>query len=143
MARNPRRQTFGDLVKEPTWSDTNPSRTGRNAPRLGAFNAAGEFFDLTGLVLDLVHEEVSPADAQRLVNGGASVVAEGCGCGGTYGGCSPEWVTDAEQLKQLRRGPAPLFTGHHGTLAWIDVWANAAGEVVFVHGDVSWGEALG
>ncbi len=123
--KNPRRQTFADLVKEPTWSETNPSRTGRNAPRLGAVNAAGEFFDLTGLVLDLVHEEVSPAEA------------------GTYGGCSPEWVTDAEQLEQLRCGPAPQFTGHHGAVTWIDVWANQAGEVVFVHGDVFWGKALG
>jgi len=95
MAKSPRQQTFADLTQEPTWSETNASRSGQYAPRPGRFN----------------------------------------------GDCTPEWVTH-DQLRDLRRGLAPEFTGRYGAPTWIDVWANDHGTVVFAHGDVSWGNAL-
>lgn len=141
MAKSGRRQTFADLLKEPTWSEIPASRSGRHAPRPGRFNGAGEFFDPDGVELLLVAEDVTAEEAQELVEVGAAVAAEGCGCGGWYGGCTPEWVPD-EQLQGLRRGPAPQFTGRHRAPTWIDVWANDVRTVVFAHGDVSWGTAL-
>jgi hypothetical protein len=90
-----------------------------------------------------VEEDASPEEARRLVQAGALVVAEVCGCGGGYGGCTPKWVT-GDQLADLRHGgPAPRFTGRYGAPTWIDVWANDERTVVFAHGDVSWGAALG
>lgn len=141
MAKSPRQQPFADLVQEPTWSETDASRSGQYAPRPGGFNAAGEFFDPDGIKLRLVAEDATEDEAQALIEAGAAVVAEGCGCGGSYGDCTPEWVTH-DQLRDLRRGPAPGITGRHGAPTWIDVWANDHGTVVFAHGDVSWGNAL-
>lgn len=143
-ARPPRRSkpTFADLVKEPTWSESQRTRTGRFAVRPGGVNGAGEFFDPSGLQLWLQAEETTVDEAQRLVDTGALVIAEGCGCGGWYAGCTPRWVTD-EQLRALRGAPSPTLLGRGGTPTWIDVWSNERGTVVFAHGDVSWGQALG
>jgi hypothetical protein len=141
MAKSQRKPTFADLAQQPTWSETDASRSGRHALRPGQFNAAGEFFDPAGVRLRLVVEDASEADAQTLVESGALVAAEECGCGGSYGDCAPEWVTP-DQLRALRQGQAPRFTGRHGTPTWIDVWTNDHSTVVFAHGDVAWGAAL-
>lgn len=141
MAKNARRETFADLIKEPTWSQTKASRGGQYAARPGRFNGAGEFFDPTGHRLLLREEDIPVEAAQRLVDTGALVVAESCGCGGWSGDCTPEWLTD-EQLRALRHGPAPRFTGRHGAPTWIDVWAGDARPVLFAHGDVSWDTTL-
>ena len=141
MANSPRQRTFADLTQEPTWSETDASRSGQYEPRPGGFNGAGEFFDPDGIKLRLVAEDATEDEAQALIDGGAVVVAEGCGCGGSYGDCTPEWVTH-DQLRDLRQGLAPGFSGRYGAPAWIDVWVNDHGTVVFAHGDVSWGNAL-
>jgi hypothetical protein len=141
MARSPRRQTFADLVQEPTWSETDASHSGQYAPRPGRFNGAGEFFDPDGIKLRLVAEHATKDEAQALIESGAAVVAEVCGCGGFNGDCTPDWVTH-DQLRELRRGLAPELAGRDGVPTWIDVWANDHGTVVFAHGDVSWGNAL-
>ncbi|MBC9823923.1 hypothetical protein [Terrabacter sp. MAHUQ-38] len=83
MGKSRRRQAFADLVKEPTWSQTDASRSGQHAPRRGGFNAAGEFFDVDGSKLHRVAEDVTEEEAQKLLEAGAAVVAEGCGCGGS------------------------------------------------------------
>jgi hypothetical protein len=141
MAKNARRQTFADLIKAPTWSQSKASAGGQYAPRPGRFNRAGEFFDPAGHKLLLRDEDIPVEEAQRLVNAGALVVAEGCGCGGWSGDCTPVWLSD-EQLSGLRHGTAPRFTGRYGAPTWIDVWGGEARPVVFAHGDVSWGTAL-
>ncbi len=134
-----RRQVFVDLLKEPTWSETVAAHSGRYAPRPGGVNGAGEFFDPDGLLLHLVAEQVSPQDAQRMVDSGAQVLIETCGCGGEPGGCTPQWLTEA-QLKSLIGGHAPRFTGAHSAPSWIDVWGNDVRTVLYAHGDVSWGD---
>ena len=141
MAKSPRRSTFADLVQQPTWSETKAAHTGSHAPRPGSFNAAGDFFDPAGRKLRLAAADIEPEQAKALVEAGAMVVAEACGCGGFSGDCTPEWVNE-DQLPRLRRGEAPVFTGRHGAPTWLDVWTNDEGTVVFAHGDVSWGNAL-
>ena len=78
----------------------------RSAPRPGGCNGAGEFFDPDGIKLGLVAKDATGDEAQALIESGAAVVAEVCGCGGSYGDCTPEWVT-RDQLRDLRRGLAP------------------------------------
>ncbi len=141
MGKRHQRQTFADLVKQPTWSQTDVSRTGQHAPRPGRFNAAGDFFDLDGERLQLVAEGVTEQQAQDLCDAGASVVIETCGCGGSYGGCTPQWLPD-EQLHGLKRSSGPRFTGRFGAPSWLDVWASDERTVVFAHGDVAWGRVL-
>ncbi|XGX79149.1 hypothetical protein LQK93_01948 [Terrabacter sp. BE26] len=135
------RPTFADLVREPTWSETDASSTGQHAPRPGGFNAAGEFFDLDGKSLHLVSEDVTEEEAQALLEAEAGVVIETCGCGGSYGGCTPQWVPD-ELLQGLKQSPGPRFTGRHGAPSWLEVWASDERKVVFAHGDVAWDDAL-
>jgi hypothetical protein len=77
--KEPRQQTFADLVQEATWSETDASRSGQYAPRPGGFNAAGEFFDPDGIKLRLVAEGATEDEAQALIEAGAAVVAKGAG----------------------------------------------------------------
>ncbi|GAA2485351.1 hypothetical protein [Terrabacter carboxydivorans] len=133
--------TFADLVKEPTWSQSDASRSGQHAPRPGRFNGAGEFFDLSGSQLELVVGNVPAEEAQRLLEAGAALVSESCGCGGSYGDCTPVWATD-KQLHELRSGPPPQLTDRHSAPTWLDAWAGERGSVVFAHGDISWGNVL-
>lgn len=139
--RKPTGPSFADLVKEPTWSQSDASRSGRHASRPGRFNGAGEFFDPSGSQLQLVAENITAEEAQQLLEAGAALVAESCGCGGTYGDCTPVWATD-EQLHELRSGPPPRPTGRHSAPTWLDLWAGDRVSVVFAHGDVSWGDVL-
>lgn len=41
MARRVRQESFADLVKEPTWSQTRSSSRGQQAPMPGRFNRIG------------------------------------------------------------------------------------------------------
>lgn len=138
-----RARTFVELAAEPTWSQTAAARTGAHAVRPGAVNAAGEFFDPDGRGLTLVDGDLGPAQAQRAVDAGALVVAECCGCGGGSRGCTPVWL-DARQVGSLRGGAPPVFTGRHRAPTWLELWTGPETDVVFTHGDVSWGgTALG
>src|SRR6478735_11621475 len=132
--------TFADLVKEPTWSQGDASRKGLHAPRPGRFNGAGEFFDPSGSQLKLVAGDITEEEAQRLLEAGAAIAYEACGCGGAYGDCTPVWAPE-NQLRELRSGPPPKFTDRHGAPTWLDAWASKHRTVVFAHGDVSWGSA--
>ncbi|GAA2740957.1 hypothetical protein GCM10009868_05140 [Terrabacter aerolatus] len=142
MPRRPKDRTFTEILTEPTWSESEAARSGQHAPRPGTFNAAGDFFDPHGTRLEPVRDDVTPDEAQRLVDAGALVVHEACGCGGWGAGCTPTWLGD-ERLAQLRRGPEPRFTHRSGAPTWIDVWANDERSVVYAHGDVLWGSAIG
>jgi hypothetical protein len=141
MARKGRPQTFAELYNEPTWSESAAARRGRHAVRPGKFNAAGQFFDPFGGQLALLENELSVNAAQMLVEEGAMVAAEDCGCGGSYGNCAPQWLSD-EQLRVLQGGPAPRFSDRGHAPAWIDVWSNDSHIVVFLHGNVLWGDVL-
>lgn len=118
-----------------------PSRPhGREARRVGVFNAAGQLLDREGDLLELSASTVSPAEAAVLLPSAAAVLYESCGCGG-HGGCSPEWLT-SEQLSSLAQAGEPRFVDAYKTPTWIDVWTGLRGLVIFAHGDVEWGDAL-
>ncbi len=76
MAKNARRLTFADLIKEPTWSQTKACEGGQYAARPGRFNGAGEFSSIRpGTGCYSVRRTFSVEAAQRLVDTGALVVA--------------------------------------------------------------------
>ncbi|MCI1261792.1 MAG: hypothetical protein LKG20_05850 [Tetrasphaera jenkinsii] len=133
-----RGKSLAELAAEPTWSETSDARKGEHAPRPGGVNPAGEFFDPTGVKLTLRRAKASAREAQRAVDDGALVVAEACGCGGGPGGCTPVWL-DSHEVRALQGGPGPRFTGKYGSPTWLELWSNDEREVVFAHGDVSWG----
>lgn len=137
MAKKRVAPTFKDLLKQPTWSETEEATHGAHAIRPGKFNHAGEFFSPSGTRLEKQRSELTPAQAQRFVAEGALVAYEGCGCGGS-GGCTPSWANN-EQLVQLRSGPKPRYVKGFGSPTWIDLWADGSSQVVFAHGDVEWG----
>lgn len=139
MAKKRRRATtFAELAGQPMWSETEAARTGEHAVRPGAVNVAGDFFDPSGRRLVVESVDIGVDVAQQLVDAGALVVAESCGCGGGYGGCTASWLDD-QQLRELKGGPPPTFTGRHRAPTWLDVWTNGERRVVYAHGDVSWG----
>lgn len=134
MAKKRHEPTFKDFLSEPTWSET-------DAPtniRPGTFNFSGEFFDLSGNVLSRSQADVTPKVAQALVDDGAVVAFEGCGCGGG-GGCAATWFTD-DALDSVRGGPKPAYVKGYGSPTWIDVWTNDDTTVVYAHGDIEWGK---
>ena len=122
---------------------TAPGPPDRPWPRFGMAvrHAAGQFFDPHGLELRLITRDVTGAVAQRLVDAGALVVVEECGCGAGPGGCTPWWLDD-DQLRKLRGGAAPWVTGRNQAPTWIDQWGNDDHVVVFAHGEVCWGGVL-
>ncbi len=58
-AKAVQRPTFADLVREPTWSETDAARSGRYAPTSGRFNRVGDLYDL-----DLRSHELAPEPAE-------------------------------------------------------------------------------
>ncbi|MCE1177884.1 MAG: hypothetical protein LWW86_02450 [Micrococcales bacterium] len=135
-----RAKTLAQLAAEPTWSESQASHTGRHAPRPGGVNSAGEFFDPRGVKLALQLADASEEQAQQAVDAGASIAIESCGCGGAPG-CTPRWLQDKD-VRTLRGGQPPTFTGRYGAPTWLEVWGAPDRTVVFAHGDMSWGDVL-
>lgn len=132
--RNKRREpTFSEIVDE---ERAKPDPRLRNV-RPGHFNHDGEFFDPEGNLVMPVKSEITPNQARHHVEDGALVAFEGCGCGG-MNGCSPSWFRPDE----LPSGVRPRFVKGYGSPTWIDLWEGEASTVVFLHGDVEWGDVL-
>lgn len=141
MAKKSNGATFAELLKKPLKSHGDPQRSGKHAVRPGRYNLAGDLFDPSGRRLILLHEDITPERAREWVSGGALVAYEGCGCGGGTG-CQPDWLP-SDALARLQSAPAPEFVGGHGAPTWIDVWSSDLDlVVVYLHGDVQWGDEL-
>jgi len=138
MAKKSKAPTFAELLKQPTWSEGGARVSGEHAVRPGRYNSAGELFDPSGRPIRPRQECATPELAQELVNGGALVAHEGCGCGG-WQGCQPEWLT-SDALTRLRWAQGPELIASHGVPTWIDVWSSDESVVVYLHGDVRWGD---
>ena len=130
-----RKQSFAEIVAQVRATPPTPI-----VVRPGTFNADGQLFDPSGTLLTRAQDSITEAEAADLVVAGALAVFEACGCGGG-GGCIPEWI-DADGLNRLRTADKPSFVRGYGSPTWIDQWTGAAGEVVFLHGDVEWGGVL-
>lgn len=139
VARKSKGPTFAELIKQPTWSEAKSRQAGEHAVRPGRYNHAGELFDPSGRLLVLEREDITPQRAQELVSGGALVAHEGCGCGG-WAGCQPDW-SSSDAVSRLGTC-SPSLRGR-GVPTWIDLWSSEAGQVVYLHGDVQWGNELG
>jgi len=141
MAKKSKGATFAELLKKAPRSEGDVQRSGKHAARPGRYNLAGDLFDPSGRRLLLLHEDITPDQAREWVRGGALVAYESCGCGG-WTGCQPEWLT-GDALSRLHSASAPEFVGGHGAPAWIDVWSSDLSRVVvYLHGDVRWGDEL-
>jgi len=128
-----RKRTFAEIVEEVRATPPTPIQV-----RPGGVNAAGQLFDPSGSLL-AARSVIDPARAAALVSDGALVAFEGCGCGGFAGGCQPQWA-DAGSLARLRAAGNPRFVKGYGSPTWIDEWSSESGAVVFLHGDVKWGD---
>lgn len=138
MRREPPRQTFSEIVRQAHATSTPPGPA--HAVRPGRFNLAGELFTPEGIRVVRHRASVSPARAQALVDHGAALAHEGCGCGG-WAGCAPVWFTGTA-LEALRTS-RPRLDLRTSAPTWIDVWLADTATVVFTHGAVTWGDALG
>lgn len=116
-----------------------PARPDPNA-QPGGFNRLGQFFDPKGRRLECSKKEITPQQALALVESGADVAFEGCGCGG-WTGCQPSWF-DPHHRKMMTESGPPRFVRGHNSPTFIDVWASADSTVVFLHGAVQWAELL-
>lgn len=129
-----REKTFAEIMAE---AKSVPKAV--RVVRPGGLNADGEFFDPAGNLLTR-EGEISPKHAQEMVADGAGLAFEGCGCGGAAG-CNAEWI-DASVRDGLA-STRPRFVKGYGSPTWIDLWHGEGGPVVYAHGDVEWGDALG
>lgn len=136
MSRRHDRPTFAEMVRQPTWSEQEASTTGRHAVRPGTYNQAGELFDPEGAPLRKVRDDVTADDARRLLVEGARLVHESCGCGG-HGGCPPRWF-EATEVSAVLADERAAWVHDEDEGGWADVWAGAAGEVVYAHGEIAW-----
>lgn len=129
----PRKKTFAEIAAE---ARAEPKL--QRVVRPGGVNQDGEFFDLSGHLLIRIGE-VTPKKAQELVTEGASVVWEGCGCGGSSG-CTAQWIEAS--IRDGLGSERPRFVKGYGSPTWIDLWEGDGGFVVYAHGDVEWGDAF-
>jgi hypothetical protein len=130
-----RKPTFAEIVE-----NVRAAPPTKITVRPGGFNADAQFFDPSGSLLNRVQHSISESDAADLVVAGALAVFESCGCGGG-GGCIPDWVSD-DDLSRLRTAGKPRFVKGYGSPTWIDHWTGDGRDVVFLHGDVEWGDVI-
>lgn len=84
---------------------------------------------------------IDPAEARELVAAGALLAFEGCGCGGGPG-CAPTWYDADERRRAAEVVPRVRAKRHPG---WIDLWSpvdDPGAQVVYVHGEVLWGDLM-
>ena len=133
MARRRGEPTFREIVGEERSRPPVPRRP--VVP--GTFDLDGQLYGPSSDRLTKVRAEITPAQARSFVDAGALVAYEGCGCGGWHG-CVPSWFRPDE----LPAGVPPRFVKGLGSPTWIDRWESDVSVVVFLHGDVEWGDAL-
>ena len=106
----------------------------------GRFNELGQLFDPQGRRLQRSKTAITPQQARTLVESGAELAFESCGCGG-WSGCQPSWFEPHQKKMMTESGP-PRFVRGSTLPTFIDVWTNEGTTVVFLHGDVQWAELL-
>ncbi len=100
----------------------------------GKRNREDELATPAGERMELLREDITPEEAAAAVARGALIVWGGCGCGPTDCG-ELEWI-DGEQT----RGETPQLD-HRARSApsWLDLWKAKSAEIVFAHGQMTWG----
>lgn len=135
MSSRNERRTFADIVAE---AAAEPPHV--RVVRPGGHNDDGDFFDPAGNLLVRVRE-IASRTARELVRDGAQLAFEGCGCGGGVGGCPTTWIAPALAMAAAEAA-SPRPVKGFGSPTWIDHWTGDGGDVVYVHGDVEWKDAL-
>lgn len=126
--------------RAPTFSEIVDEERAKPDPRLrqvrpGHVDVDGELVDPDGNLVVSVTAQITPKQARQLVDEGALVAFEECG---GLGGCSPSWFAP----EQVPAGVRPRFVKGYGSPTWIDLWEGEESTVVFLHGDVEWGDML-
>lgn len=89
---------------------------------------------------ELVTPDLSPADAVQLVQRGARIVYDACGCGGDE--CRLDWLSDEDCRRLAAADPPSLLPSKHGR-ADLEHWRSADGHDLIVAAvEVSWGDRI-
>jgi len=136
VAKQRKRRTLAEITEEVRATPPRP-RSGKNLVRPGQFNGANELFDPDGRLVAAEAEVLAPAEALQHLEAGALVAHEVCGCGG-YSGCQPIWYDAPDRRRMIAAGPP--HPGSKVTPTWIDLRRADDQRVLFLHGDVVWGD---
>jgi hypothetical protein len=102
--------------------------------RRAAFPHAGVLTDRKGQTYTLSAQGITSEDALRVVNSGAQVVFDECGCGGT---CGFVYATEKDLPALTKKKPA--VRTHKGLTGELSVWQSEQGETVLLAtGPVEW-----
>ncbi|MBC3761276.1 hypothetical protein ACUN7V_20095 [Quadrisphaera oryzae] len=132
--------------REATFAETldavrSSPRTPAPEPVRGRIDASGHLVDPDGREHRRTAHDVSPAAALAAAAGGARVVWDPCGCGGS---CGTTWFWfDAEEVASLVASGAPRVRRRATRLTHLSIWADGDGHVlVLAVDDVRWGDLL-
>ncbi len=136
VAKQRKRRTFVVPAAEVAATPPRP-RSGPHSVRPGRFNGANDLFDPQGHLVVEEAEVVDPSEALRHLEAGALVAQDVCGCGGHLE-CQPTWYSAADRRRMVAAG-APRGE-IQGDSAWIDFCRAGERTVLFLHGDIVWGD---
>ena len=92
------------------------------------------FVDQAGVAYQKLEEDVSPDAAIRYVAGGAQVVFDECGCGGTCG-----LVFSTNKEKEALAKNRPFLESHKGLTGSLSLWRSEEGfTLLLAQGPVRW-----
>lgn len=94
----------------------------------------GVLTDRKGTAYKLSQKNVSPEESTRIVESGAQVIFDECGCGGVCG-----FVYASQQELSLMSTKTPVIKTHKGLTGSLSVWKSDRGETVLLaEGPIDW-----
>lgn len=130
MGKKQRRATFNEIVESATFaSDSIPSPP----LRPGRVNEGGVLVSPEGATFDCI-ASVEVETVPTLLQDGARLVFDDCGCGGAY--CAPRWIGIEESRTFAKKRPRRRRRSEGPS--WIDHWRGTGGDIVLMHGEFVW-----
>lgn len=135
VKRQGRREAFSEVLQNLKSRPAPPPTPPSNGVDLGADAWRGP----EGTVWHAASDNVDAATARILVQAGALVALDPCGCGG---GCGLRWLDDAARVRLARVEPdvRPSKRFHGAITAWRD---DQGRDLVVVQWPIRWGDDIG